>query len=68
MIDISIFSKQHMNILYINCILVVVVHGKEYFIFSLMLILKATFDVSAQSKDLEEFIKQIFVAYCCEFE
>jgi hypothetical protein len=29
--------------------------------------LRATFDASTQSKDLEEFIEHFFVAYCCEF-
>jgi hypothetical protein len=65
MMDLSESSKQHMNILYINCILVVV-HGKDYSILSPMFILRTNFDVLAQSKDLEEFIKR-FVAYCCEF-
>jgi hypothetical protein len=67
MIDLLESSKQHMSILYINCILVVVVHGKDYSILSPMLILRATFDASTQSKDLEEFIEHFFVAYCCEF-
>jgi hypothetical protein len=65
MIDLSKSSKQHMNILYINCILVVV-HGKDCSILNPMFILKTNFDVLTQSKDLKEFIKNI-MAYCCEF-
>jgi hypothetical protein len=67
MIHLLEFSKQHMSILYINCILVVVVHGKDYYTPSPMFILKVAFDASTQSKDLEEFIEKKFVAYFCEF-
>jgi hypothetical protein len=57
MIHLSKSSKQHMSILCINCILVV--HGKDCYIPSSMFILKIAFDASAQSKDLEEFIRKI---------
>ncbi len=66
MIDLSKSSKQHMNILYINYILVAI-HGKDCCILSPMFILRTPFDVSAQSKDLEDFIEFSFMAYCCEF-